>query len=119
MTTQTAFVPKIKKNLILPLLNRKMAIGDSVHFKITSAIFVGKPVAGQENNANQKPADLLNAIDLETGDTCQVIVPAVMKSVLEDTYENEGYVGKGFQLTKHEKPQGKRYFNYTVNELEL
>lgn len=116
---ETPFVPKVKRTLVLPLLNRKMKPGDSVYFKITSPVFEGKQIASAEAKQNEKPADLVNAVDLTTGEECQVIVPAVMKSVLEDEYDDGAYIGLAFELTKGEKAEGKRYYNYTVNELEL
>lgn len=115
MTTKTKY--KTKKKLVLPVLNAKMKTGDSIAFKVLDKMYVGKP---QKNaKEGEKPADLMHAINIETGEEGLIIIPAVLKSTLNDMYEKDSYVGLHFYLEKGGKPAGKRYFQYIVNEIEV
>ncbi|MGH7743753.1 MAG: hypothetical protein ACREQ5_02900 [Candidatus Dormibacteria bacterium] len=64
------------------------------------------------------PATLANVINLEDGSVCQIIVNAVVKSVLNDEYPNDGYVGKCFAITKRGRAQGKQYNPFDIEEIE-
>jgi len=108
---------KTKRKLILPLLNAKMEIGATIYVQATGPIYEGKPQNGAKEG--DKPADLMPCTNLETGEAGEIIVPAVVKSVLEETFPDAGYVGHGFSITKGDKPKGKRYFQYEVDELEI
>jgi hypothetical protein len=55
---------------------------------------------------------------LESGAECQIIVAAVVLSVLNDDYPNEAYVGRCFEIVKKERVAGKQYFHYGVAEIE-
>lgn len=113
---KSAFVPKVKRSLVLPLLNRGMKPGESLCVEITGPIYEGRPQKGAK--ANEKPADLAPCVNLETGEEGEIIVSAVVKSTLEDMFKNETYVGRWFMITKGEKKKGQRYFQYTIYELE-
>lgn len=105
-----------KRKLVAPLLNAKMQVGQTVYFKITGELYVGK--LQKDAKEGEKPADLVRAINLETGEEGDIMVPAVLKSVLEKEFENASYVGCSFSMTKKEKPEGKRYYQYEIDELE-
>jgi hypothetical protein len=109
---------KVKKKLILPLL--KLEQHKPAYVKITEPIFKGKEITPAKGGKTQeKPADIANIINLDTGEEMQIIVAAVVKSVLEENYPDAGYVGKGFEIVKGDKAEGKRYFQYSVNEVEI
>lgn len=110
------FVPKIAKVVTLPLSKFKVDVPKYVQFE--GAIFTGKPVKAKDGEAEEKPADLANVIDLETGEPCQIIVGSVLRGILEDNYPDAGYIGHRFQIIQHAQREGKRYKTYTVNELE-
>lgn len=114
-----AFEPKVKKLLTVPLL--KLAVGEPRYIKVTSAMFVGKEIVSKRANAvasNREPATLVNAINLDGGEQCQVICSAVVKGVFEDNYPQDGYVGKCFSLLKLERAAGKEYNGFKVVEIE-
>lgn len=117
--TSAAELPqfKIKRAITLPLL--KFAIDVPVYVKITEPMFVGKEIKGTGEKAKMEPATLANCINLETGEQCQIIIATVLKSIITEEFENESYVGKGFQIIKGAKASGKAYNPYTVAELEL
>ena len=112
-----AFVAKRKKLLTRPVL--KLVIDEPRFVKMTSKMFIGKELKKQKEDAKKKePATLIEVIDLETGEEAQIIANAVLKSVLDEFYPQDAYVGKSFQLTKHSKQEGKDYFPVAVEEIE-
>lgn len=115
-----AFEPKAKKLLTIPLL--KLAVGVTAYVKVTAPMFIGKEIKSKRANANpaaaREPATLIDGINLETGEQCQVICSAVVKGVFEDNYPNDSYVGKCFSLLKLERAAGKEYNGFKVIEIE-
>jgi len=105
---------KVARNVTLPLSKWK---NDQPKFLlIESAIFQGKQIAQKDGQPEEKPADLLNCIDLESGEQVQVIVGTVLKGTLHDEYPADSYVGKYFSITQLRDP-GKKYNTYSVQEL--
>lgn len=107
---------KIKRRLVVPLLNRGMKENEELVVKSTGLIYTGQPQKGAK--ASDKPADLMPAVNAMTGEEGEIIVSAVVKSNLEEKYPDGDYVGRYFMITKQEKAKGRRYFNYTVDEVE-
>ena len=110
------FVPVVKKVLTLPLL--KLAIDCAEYIKITSPMFKGKDIM-TEDEKKKEPVTLINCVNLKTGEECQMIVNQVFRSILDEEYENQTYVDRGFSVTKHAKKSGKDYHTFSVNEIEL
>jgi hypothetical protein len=114
------FVPKIIKQVTLPLI--KPQIDEPVYIKVTKPMYVGKDVSAREKTPGAKkkePATLIDCINIETGEEAQLIVPSVLKGIFEDEYPNGSYVGKGFQIVKKPKREGKDYFPFLVAEIEV
>lgn len=116
---RTEFTPKRKAQLTFPLL--KMVNDGTVFFKITSAFERAKEIKQKEGT---KPADvkqppmLAQGVDLSTGESCQIIVNAILQSTLEELYPDQKYVGKSFEITKRKKEDGKAYNKFEIYELE-
>lgn len=104
------------KNLTLDIL--KFVELEPRHVKITGAVHLGKPQKAAEGEKAREPAHLASCINLEDGAECQIIVAAVVLSVLNDEYPNDAYVGKCFAITKKNRVAGKQYFPYSVEEIE-
>lgn len=122
------------KQVTVPTLSQK---GDTaVAFIVTSKMEVSSrdvKVAGQQNGR----AVLLKCIDLADGITKQYVVPTIMRSELEPTldvntleplpegdaspgeYSGGAYVGKAFLVQKGIKPEGKRYRELQILELDI
>jgi len=117
--TPAKFVPKVIKNVTLPLL--KPAIGTPIYVKVTGAMFIGKDITARETDPTKKkaPATLVECVNLESGELSQLIVPSVLKGIWQDDYPEDSYVGKGFALTKQEKRPGKEYFPFSVAEIAV
>lgn len=104
------------KNLTLDLL--KFVEMQPRNVKITGPIHLGKDQKADEGGKKREPAHLAPCINLDDGTECQIIVAAVVLSVLTDEYPNESYVGKCFSITKKNRVEGKQYFPYGVEEIE-
>lgn len=110
------FVPKVKRVVTLPLL--KMAVGVTVHAKMLTKMYIGKDMKQKEGDKKKEPATLIDVVDLTTGEPAQIIVSAVVKSVLSEEYPNDSYVGKCFSITKQTRVPGKGYDPFRVVEIE-
>lgn len=104
------------RNLTLDIL--KFVEQEPRYVKITGAVFLGKEQKDKDPEKKKAPAHLAHCINLEDGTECQIIVAAVVLSVLTDDYPNDSYVGKCFEIVKKNRVQGKAYFPYGVTEIE-
>lgn len=110
---------KRKKLLTRPVL--KFVENEPNFVKIEGAIYLGKEMKGDvaaDGKKKKEPAHLAEVIDLQTGELAQIIVSAVVLSVLNENYPDNSYVGKCFSITKKGKTPGKQYFGYNVEEID-
>lgn len=97
----------------------KFVKDETRHVKFEGPMHLGKEMKAKEGEKKKEPATLANVVDLETGEECQIIISAVVKSVLEEEYPKNAYVGKSFGITKRGKAPGKAYEQYTVVEVKI
>lgn len=111
-----AALPKFKvvKHVTMPTF--KLANDIPLFVTIDDKIFTGKKLKGEDK---KEPAKIVNVTNLTTGEVGQIVLGTVLLSNLMETYPNDGYVGKSFQITKHSKVAGKEYNNYTILEIEI
>jgi hypothetical protein len=107
---------KTKKVLTRPVL--KFAEGVAHYVKIIAAMYVGKDMPAKEGENKKDPATLMDVVNLEDGEECVIVVNAVVKSVLTESYPSDGYVGKFFAITKQARAAGKQYNAFNVVEIE-
>jgi hypothetical protein len=113
------FVPKVKRHVTLPTLG-KLKDGQVIYIRFDSVMSVSKVTKPQKDGQpKEEPATIAQVTMLDTGELYTFLVPAVVKSVLNEEYPKETYLGKGFAITQVGQKDGKRYKNYTVAELEL
>ena len=110
------FKYKSVKKVTLPIL--KKADGIAVFVEFTGPIFTGKELKGNGKDDQMEPAELANILNLETGEEMQIICNTVLKGTLEEEYPDQGYVGRKFRILQA-KVEGKRYKNYTIEEIEV
>lgn len=114
---------KVIKQVSVNLL--KIRAGMTVYVAVTGAMHVAKRLKKESaEDAKKEPPTLLPVINLETGETQEIIVGSVLKDLLDDEYPNAKYVGKGFQIAVKEQKDakaggGRRYNTYDVAEIEL
>lgn len=123
-----AFAFKVKKHVTLPLL--KIQPEKPLYVTIVEPIFKAKPQAGSRAEAaankpegegaakKKQPPELAHCIDLTTGEHCQIIIGTVLGAELRETYPDNSYVGKSFEIVQH-KVQGKDYATYSITEIEV
>jgi hypothetical protein len=109
------------KAVTLPVL--KLVDETPVYVKITGPMFEGKeqkPQMGPDGKpkAQMEPATLVPVVSVETGEVGQIIAGAVLEGILNDSYPEDAYVGKAFEIVKHAKKDGKRYNTYSVFEID-
>lgn len=110
---------KRKKLLTRPVL--KFLEGKANYVRIEKAIYLGRQLKSDvaaDGSKKKEPAHIAEVVDLQTGELAQIIVAAMVLSVLNEEYPSEGYVGKCFSITKQGKVPGKQYFGYNVEEIE-
>jgi hypothetical protein len=111
-----AFTPVTKKVLTRPLLK---FMADAPHYvRIECAMYIGKEMKAAAGEKKKEPATLCDITDLETGEQAQMIVNAVVKSVLSESYTGDTYVGKCFSITKKTRTPGKSYDPFNIVEIE-
>lgn len=110
------FVPKRKKLLTRPVL--KYVVDVPNYVLIETASHVGKEMKPGADGKKKEPATLCDVIDLKTGEPCQLILNAVVKSVLAEEYPSDSYVGKCFAITKQARVTGKSYDPFLIEEIE-
>lgn len=114
--------PKFKRKRAVTLPTIKFEYEKPVYVKILGEMHVGKVrlARGQtEPDPDKKPPTLCHVIDLSTGEETQIILAEVLKSELSDAYPNHAYVGKGFEIVKQKRKEGKKYDPYMIAEIEL
>jgi hypothetical protein len=117
MTTE--FKPVRKKLLTRPVL--KWEVSKPKYLKIEASMHIGKEIKSRsekEGDKKKDPATIAHVIDLTTGEPAQIIVNAVLKSVLIDEYPGDAYVGKCFSITKQARQPGKQYDPFQIEEIE-
>jgi hypothetical protein len=108
---------KRKKLLTRPVL--KYVVDSTIYVKIEEKMHIGKEMKKKAGDDKVKePATLCNVIDLKTGEPAQIILNAVVKSVLTEEYPNDTYVGCCFAITKQARVQGKQYDPFNIEEIE-
>ncbi len=105
------------RNVTLPLL--KLVENKPAYFKPTGAMYLGKAI-----DDKKEPATLLNGINLETGEECQIIVPTVLRGILTEEYADDAYVGKSFEIILHKHmdktdPSKLKYNKFAVAEISV
>jgi hypothetical protein len=112
---------KVVKNVTLPLL-KMLDNGTPYYVKFISEIYPGKDnKTGKvaEGDAQQKVPDLIQVVNLETGEEQELIVSAVLKAELEEQYPELAYKGKMFRLQKFAKADGKKYATFQIAEIDI
>ena len=104
----------VTRHVTLPLL--KPSVDIPVFVKITDKMFQGKEIKTGDKK-DMEPAMLVNIIDLQTGEQCQMILNKVFESILLEEYADDSYVGLSFAITKKSKREGKRYHGFEITEI--
>ena len=121
MTTGERKPITFKRKKLLTRPQVKMKAGDSIYLRIEQPMFIGtniKARKGKEGDEKKEPPTVIWGVDLQTGEQVQMLANAVLKSILEEEYKENSYVGKCFLIEKKEKEPGRDYFAFHVEEVE-
>lgn len=110
---------KVKRNITLPVLVLKVPNVPRI-IKISEPMHVstvpGKTLA---DGTREKPATICAVVDVETGETCNFLVPAVVQKNLDESYPDGAYVGKTFYVENlGKRKDGQRYNDFKIMEVE-
>lgn len=107
-------IPQFKRARRLTLPNFKLIENTPLRVRFESVMVVGKRIDGDE--ADRKPATIANVTNLDTGELGQIVCPRLLVSELNETFPQDTYVGKSFEIVKGEKKKGK---NNTYNTMDI
>ena len=94
------FVPKVKKLVTLPTM--KLTTDIPVNVKVLEAIHTSRPSI-DPRDGKEKTVELLNVVNLDTGESMQIVAGKVLCNVLTEEYPEHSYVDCGFQVKKGAK----------------
>lgn len=107
--------------------NLKKTLGDSLWkwedgtekvFTVLSPIRAGKAVSNPRSGIAKAP-DVMTVRDAADGNEKDILVGAVLRSSLTESYPDDAYVGLSFACTQGAVKPGTRYKTMTVAEVEL
>ena len=87
-------------------------------FTIVSPIRAGKAVTNPRSGIAKAP-DVMTVRDAEDGNEKDILVGAVLRSSLTESYPDDTYVGLSFACTQGAVKAGTRYKTMTVSEVEI
>lgn len=127
---------KVKRQITVPSLVLK-EVGKPHILKIMDRMRISTYVDPDPKKKKEKPATICAVTNMETGEVAQLLVPSVMEANLRRDYdamvkvEGEGketrivedngahtYVDKVFRVENLGKRPGKRYFDFSIFEVE-
>jgi hypothetical protein len=106
------FAFKVKKHVTVPLL--KIQNNQPAYVKFTGAIFTGKVV-----DDKKEAPQMADVINLETAQEMQIILGTVLVGNLRESYPDDAYVGKQFELVKSAPEGTRKYSLYQITEIEV
>lgn len=96
---------------------RKLEKDVPVILRIDGPIQLGKAMKAKPGEEQKKPAMTCNVTDMETGEVHVLICNAVLHSELLESYPDDGYVGKIFEIINQGKLPGRNYMTYSICEM--
>jgi len=107
---------KVAKKVTLSQL--KQRDGVPVYIKVLTPMRLATAIKDRgDGKPKMEPPTLVNVIDLTDGREKQYIVNAVLKSIFEEQYKGDAYIGKSFGINSLPKEEGKRHKPLEVIEL--
>ena len=106
---------KIAKRITLPTLNP--AVDVPYVLRVDSAIRVSKYIDPDPKKAKEKPADICDVTDMETGAVYLLLAATVVTKNLQESYPDGDYVGRIFAVQKLPKRPNKRYHDWNITEV--
>lgn len=109
---------KAKRLVTVPTLVIKGSDAPARILTINDAMRESTYKDSDPTKAKEKPATICGVTDAQDGAVYQFIVPSVVEANLKRDYPNDGYVTKSFRIQCLGKRPGKRYWDFSVMEVE-
>lgn len=110
------------RTVATPQLSLKGTEGLKVAITITTLISVGAEQA-DDKGVMKKGVASCKVVDLTDGLEKSMVTPVIVRSELERTYPNGGYVGKSFVLskgpTRTDKAVGRQFNMWDIVEIDI
>ena len=117
-TTKSGLIFKKTKTVTVPVL--KLMTNQPVYVKVESQMQISKQVAGTKVAGQaMEPATIMHCTNLDGDSECLLIVGKMLKSVIEESYPDNSYVGRCFEIVNHGKRGDKKYNAYSLCEVEV
>jgi hypothetical protein len=117
-TTKSGLIFKKTKTVTVPVL--KLMPDVPVYVKVEGKMEISKQVAGTKVAGQaMEPATIMHCTNLDGDSECLLIVGKMLKSVIEESYPDNSYVGKCFEIVNHGKRGDKKYNAYSLCEVEV
>jgi hypothetical protein len=117
-TTSSGLIFKKTKTVTVPVL--KLMPDQPVYIKVENAMEMSKQVAGAKvAGQTMESATIMHCTNLDSDSECLLIVGKMLKSVIEESYPDQSYVGLCFEITNHGKRGDKKYNAYSLTEIEV
>lgn len=110
--------PHFRKTKLVTVPVMKIDFETAYYVRFESPFYVGKEIKEKSGKVAKKPATLANVTNMETGELGIIVCNEVLKSTIEEGYPDEDYVGKIFEVIKHQKKEGKEYCTFSIAECE-
>lgn len=106
---------KRKRAVTVP--TKKVNVDEPIYITITELAIKEDKKNLDKETGEPKTLPVARAVDLETGELCEVVLGAALFGTLKETYGDE-IAGKSFEVTKKNKKAGKDYYSYIVHEID-
>lgn len=105
------------KTLTLPLVKFS---NTPTFVEITSPIYTSEKIkGGTATQQAMEPPKMAQCVNLETGEESVMMFGSVLLGEIEKHYPDNAYVGKSFSIIKRNVPEGKQYYLWQVEEIEV
>lgn len=106
------------KSVTVPVV--KLMPDRPVYLRFESKLERSKQIVQKKvGDKPMEPATIAHCLNHENDSECILIVGKMLESVLRESYPDDTYVGKSFELVNHGLRGDKRYNSYSVNEVEI
>ncbi len=116
-TTKSGLIFAKKKTVTVPVL--KLMPDQPVYIRVENAMEVSRPAGAKVPGQSMEPATIMHCTNLDSDTECLLIVGTMLKSVIEQSYPNQSYVGLSFEVVNHGKRGDKKYNAYSLCEIEV
>lgn len=88
--------------------------------RLEDAMRISSRKVNDDDKKKMGPATIVTATDVVTGEHGVIVCNKVFSGNLTESYPNDGYIGRVFEITKHAKKKGARfeYSPFDIVEVE-